>query len=50
MQRNNFEMFLFLLVVVFIFFSGKLDPTINLTITGILLVVIFIYRARFKKK
>jgi hypothetical protein len=50
MQRNNIEMFFFILVIVFVFFSGQLDPKINLTITAILLGVIFIYRARSNPK
>ncbi|WP_427846192.1 TRADD-N-associated membrane domain-containing protein [Desulfitobacterium metallireducens] len=43
-------MFLFILVIVFIFFSGQLEPAITMTITGILLGIIFIYRARSKKR
>lgn len=50
MQNKNLEMLLFLIIMVFIFFSNRLDPKVTLAITGLLLVGIFIYRAKSKKK
>jgi LPXTG-motif cell wall-anchored protein len=48
-QNKNLEMLIFAIIMVFIFFSNRLDPKISLAITGILLVGIFLFRLKKKK-
>jgi hypothetical protein len=50
MENKKLEMILFGIIMVFIFFSNQLDPKITLSITGVLLVWIVVYRAKSKKK
>lgn len=50
MKNKRSELIIFGIVAVFVFFSNRLDPKITLTITGILLVGIFVYRATLNKK
>ena len=48
MKNKNLEMIAFGIIMVFVFFSNRLDPKISLTITLIMLVGIFAYRAKKK--
>lgn len=48
-SNKNFEMIIFGIIMVFIFFSNRLDPKITLTITGILITWIVFYRRKSKK-
>lgn len=50
MKNKSSDLVIFGIVAVFVFFSNRLDPKTILIITGILLVGIFVYRAKSNKK
>ena len=50
MNRNKIEMIIFLLIAIFTVYSGRLDPKLSLTITGILIVGLMIYNRTNSKK
>lgn len=50
MKSSKLEMAIFAIAMVFIFFSGKLDPNTRLIITGLFIVVIVINQVLTSRK
>ncbi|SHN84468.1 hypothetical protein [Desulfitobacterium chlororespirans] len=50
MKNSKTDLIIFAIAMIFIFFSGRLEPNIRLIITGVLIVVILINRGLSSKK
>lgn len=50
MKSSKLEMAIFAIAMVFIFFSGELDPNTRLIITGLFIVVIVINQVLTSRK
>ncbi|AFM00613.1 hypothetical protein Desde_2268 [Desulfitobacterium dehalogenans ATCC 51507] len=50
MKHSKTDLIIFAIAMIFIFFSGRLEPNVRLIITGLLIVVILINRGFSPKK
>lgn len=50
MKNSKTDLIIFAIAMIFIFFSGRLEPNTRLIITGVFIVVILINRGLSSKK